>query len=128
MRWAFKDGSAGDRAYAARVLDVLEETGAIVPLIWSLEVANILARAERIASFPRDLSDEFIKTLHGLNIRSDDSTYTQSLADTLELARKFRLSAYDASYLELAIRLRIPIATLDENLQKAAKKAGVKKM
>jgi predicted nucleic acid-binding protein len=128
MRWAFKDGSTGDRAYAARVLDVLEETGAIVPVIWSLEVANVLARAERMALFPKDLSDEFIETLNGLTIRPDDSTYTQSLADTLELARKFKLSAYDASYLELALRLRIPLATLDESLLKAAKKAGVKKL
>ena len=46
---------------------------------------------------------------------------------TLQLARRYKLSAYDASYLELALRLGMPLATLDEDLKKAAKKAGVKK-
>jgi predicted nucleic acid-binding protein len=49
------------------------------------------------------------------------------MSDTLQLARRYKLSAYDASYLELALRRGIPLATLDEDLQKAAKKAGVKK-
>ena len=52
----------------------------------------------------------------------------QATKGTLRLARRYKLSAYDASYLELALRLGFPQATIDEELQKAAKKAGVKKV
>ena len=55
------------------------------------------------------------------------ATSAHALSGTLQLARRYKLSAYDASYLELALRLGMPLATLDEDLQKAAKKAGVKK-
>lgn len=54
-------------------------------------------------------------------------TMRRFFSDTLQLARRYTLSAYDASYLELALRLGMPLATLDEDLQKAAKKAGAKK-
>lgn len=60
-------------------------------------------------------------------IHTDDSTSSHALADTLHLARRYRLSSYDASYLELALRLGRPLATLDADLAKAARKAGVKK-
>jgi predicted nucleic acid-binding protein len=56
----------------------------------------------------------------------DSATFTHALSDTLQLARRYTLSAYDASYLELALRLGMPLATLDVGLQAAAKKAGVK--
>lgn len=55
------------------------------------------------------------------------SAITHPLSDTLQLARRYKLSAYDASYLELALRKGMPLATLDEDLHKAAKKVGVKK-
>ena len=65
--------------------------------------------------------------LKGVDIHPDMSTLQQALSDTLQVARRYRLSAYDASYLELAMRAGLPLATLDEDLQKAAKKAGVKR-
>ena len=65
--------------------------------------------------------------LEGVDIDVDSATFAQALPDTLQLARRYKLSSYDASYLELALRLGMPLATLDEDLQKAAKKAGVKK-
>ena len=49
------------------------------------------------------------------------------MTDTLHLARRYHLSAYDASYLELALRTGQPLATLDSDLAKAARKAGVKR-
>ena len=54
-----------------------------------------------------------------------DNSVTHALAVTLQLARRYKLSAYDASYLELSLRSGLPLATLDEDLQKAARKAGV---
>ncbi len=65
--------------------------------------------------------------LQGVDIGSDSATFSRALSDTLQVARRHRLSAYDASYLELAMREGLPLATLDEDLQKAARKAGVKR-
>jgi predicted nucleic acid-binding protein len=65
--------------------------------------------------------------LEDADIEVDPATFTHALSDTLQLARRYTLSAYDASYLELALRLGISLATLDVDLQAAAKKAGVKK-
>jgi predicted nucleic acid-binding protein len=64
--------------------------------------------------------------LQATQIEADSATFTQALTDTLQLARRYRLSSYDASYLELALRAALPLATLDEDLRRAAQKAGVK--
>ena len=128
MRWFFGDGSPKDREFAAKVLDEMESATALVPVTWGLEVANVLARTESKGIMPKNRSDEFLKKLSNANIELDHATFAHALSDTLHLARTYKLSAYDASYLELALRLGIPLATLDEDLQKAAKKAGVKKL
>ena len=127
MRWCFGDGSPSDREYARKVLDALEGTSAIVPVTWGLEVANVIARTETRGLWPKTRSEQFLEMLSHTDIKVDEDTYARALSDTLELARRHKLSAYDASYLELALRLEISLATLDENLLKAAKKAGVKK-
>lgn len=127
MRWLFEDGSPSDLAYADKVLAALKDLSAIVPVTWGLEVTNVLVRAEKKGQVSTGRSGKFIEMLDDMNIEVDKETFDRALSDTLQLARRYKLSAYDASYLELALRLRIPLATLDENLQKAAKKAGVKK-
>jgi predicted nucleic acid-binding protein len=71
-------------------------------------------------------SGSFIALLAGIPIDVDAETITHVLADTLQLSRRYRLSSYDASYLELALRSGAPIATLDDDLRRAAAKAGVK--
>jgi predicted nucleic acid-binding protein len=58
-------------------------------------------------------------------VQRDHATFTTALSDTLHLARRYRLSSYDASYLELALRNALPLATLDADLNKAARKAGI---
>ena len=72
-------------------------------------------------------SEAFLEMLEGVDIDADIATFAHALSGTLQLARRYKLSAYDASYLELALRLGMPLVTLDEDLQKAAKKAGAKK-
>ena len=72
-------------------------------------------------------SGAFLEMLEDVDIEVDAATFAHALSDTLQLARRYKLSSYDASYLELALRLGLPLATLDEDLQRAAKKAGVKK-
>jgi len=127
MRWFFGDGKPQELAYASKVLDAIKKTSAHVPATWGLEVANVIAKAEAKAMVTEARSGAFLEMLEGVGIKVDVTTFAHALSDTLQLARRYKLSAYDASYLELALRLGMPLATLDEDLQKAAKKAGVKK-
>lgn len=128
MRWFFGDGKPQEIAYANRVLDVLKDTHALVPVTWGLEVANVIAKAEAKLWVTEARSEAFLALLAEVDIEADAATFTQALANTLHLARRYNLSAYDASYLELALRSGMPLATLDADLQKAAKKAGVMKL
>lgn len=127
MRWFFGDGKPQELAYAGKVLDAMQVVKAFVPMTWGLEVANVIAKAEARALVTEARSGAFLEMLEGVEIEVDAATFAHALADTLQLARRYKLSAYDASYLELALRLGIPLATLDEDVQKAAKKAGVKR-
>ena len=129
MRWFFGDGTPRDLAYASRVLDAMKTDEAIVPGLWSLEVANVLACAESVGLVSEARSETFIAMLQQLDISVDPATSAQALAATLQLARRHNMSAYDAAYLELALRtgLALALATLDEKLSKAARKAGVKR-
>jgi predicted nucleic acid-binding protein len=127
MRWFFGDGKPQELAYAGKVLDAMKVATAIVPTTWGLEVANVIARAEAKALVTEARSGAFLEMLDGVSIEVDAATFAHALQSTLQLARRYKLSAYDASYLELALRRGISLATLDEDLQKAAKKAGVKK-
>lgn len=127
MRWFFGDGKPQDLVYAGKVLDAMQEAQALVPTTWGLEVANVIAKAEEKTLVTEARSGAFLEMLEDVDIEVDSATFAHALSDTLQLARRYKLSAYDASYLELAMRLGLPLATLDEDLQKAAKKAGVKK-
>lgn len=127
MRWFFGDGKLQEITYAGKVLDAMKKTNAMVPVTWGLEVANVIARAEAKGIVTEARSGAFLEMLEGVDIEVDSATFAHALTGTLQLARRYKLSAYDASYLELALRLGMPLATLDDDLQKAAKKAGVKK-
>ena len=127
MRWFFGDGKPQELAYAGKILDAMKHASALVPVTWGLEVANVLAKAEAKALVTEARSGAFLEMLEGVDIEVDTATFAHALSDTLQLARRFKLSAYDASYLELALRSGTSLATLDEDLQKAAKKAGVKR-
>ncbi len=127
MRWLLQDGSRERLVYADKVLGQLELEGgeAVVPNIWPLEVANVILKAEAHRVVDEARATAFISLLDEMSIRVDDSTAARTLGDTLQLARRFKLSSYDASYLELALREGLPLATLDADLQKAMQKTGV---
>lgn len=127
MRWFFGGGKPQQLAYAGRVLDAMKKASAHVPATWGLEAANVIARAEARGLVTEARSGAFIEMLDGVDIQVDAATFAHALSGTLQLARRYNLSAYDASYLELALRLGLPLATLDDDLQKAARKAGVRK-
>lgn len=125
MCWLLGDGKPPDVAYAASVLDALKEQQALVPSLWALEAANVIARGEVRGLLTEARTQAFIVLLGRLNIVADAATATHALGDTLHLARRYKLSAYDAAYLELALRTGNPLATLDADLKKAATAAGV---
>lgn len=123
MRWLFGDGAALDQSYAAAVLDSM---GVVyVPGIWALEVANVIARAEAKGLIAEAQSENYLRLLGQLDIRISEISLPQAVGAILQLARRYRLSSYDASYLELALRLGLPLATVDSDLRRAAQQAGV---
>jgi predicted nucleic acid-binding protein len=122
MAWSFADETS---AYADAVLDGLAANRAIVPALWPLEVANALLMGERRKRSTEAETIRWIGILGRLSLVIDDETNSRAWSDTLALARGHKLSAYDAAYLELAIRLRLPLATLDAPLKAAAAEIGV---
>jgi predicted nucleic acid-binding protein len=123
LSWCFADEKD---PYATRVLHSLSEAEAIVPAIWPLEVSNALVVAERRKRLKPAEALRFIALVGSLGLRLDTQPPARVFEGTLPLARRSGLSAYDASYLELTMREDLPLATLDENLRKAARKLGVK--
>ena len=128
LSWFLKDAAAREEAYSFAVLSSFRAAGTVaaVPMTWGLEIANVIARCESKSQVTEAQSESFLALLQGVPIEVDPHTFTQVLSETLQLARRYRLSSYDASYLELAMREAVPIATLDEDLRRAATKAGVK--
>lgn len=120
--WCFIDENT---PYALTVLRRLKHGCAVVPLLWRLETANVLITAERRGRITQAKSMELAENLSDLAIIDDTESLSQGLKVVLGLARDYGLTTYDAAYLELAMRLRLPIATLDKDLIKAAQKAGV---
>ena len=117
LSWCFKNEAtaAGDR-----LLERLATEAASVPAIWHLEIANVLALSERRRRITPANSNEFIALLETLDVVIDEETPSRALGRVLDLARAERLTAYDAAYLELAMRLGIPLASKDADLCDAA--------
>ena len=109
--------------YTDQVLDRLIGENAHVPGLWVLEFSNVLRKAKHAGKLDSERAEEIIELVNGLPIAVD---YTPAnIADNLKLATKYGLSSYDAAYLELAIRLRLPLATKDGALVAAATRAGI---
>lgn len=117
MAWCFDDEA---NPYANSVLDRLTEDTAVVPSLWALEVANVLLVAQRRGRVTHEQVREIAGLLSVLPIAQEVSQPVQVFANVLPLGEERGLSAYDAGYLELAIRLALPLATLDDRLREAA--------
>lgn len=122
LAWYFKDEAD---AYADAVAARLPFSRAVVPLIWPLEVANALLMGERRQRSTEAQAARWLGYLGSLPIDVDDETNRRAWGEVLSLARPRRLSAYDAAYLELAMRRGLPLATLDDKLKAAASAVGV---
>jgi predicted nucleic acid-binding protein len=119
MTWCFADEST---PYSRSVLQLLLNTYAEVPAVWVFEVANVLAIGERRQRIGAALSDEFMNTLSGLDIRIEP---TPPGTELLLLVRRYGVTAYDAVYLELAKRKGLALATFDSDLIKAGSQESV---
>jgi predicted nucleic acid-binding protein len=122
LAWFFADEA---NAYADAVALSLASGEAAVPSLWPLEVANALITGERRKRSTEAQATAFIARLRTLPIVVDDETDSRAWGDTMSLARAHNLSAYDAAYLELAMRRALPLATLDARLKAAAATTGV---
>ena len=122
MAWYFEDEA---NTYSAAILESMALSEALVPTIWPLEVANVLLVGERKGRTTEARTHRFIALLDALPIRVDAATAQHALSRILTLAREQQLSAYDAAYLELAMREGVPLATQDKALRRAAKACGV---
>jgi predicted nucleic acid-binding protein len=125
MLWLLPQSNPAGMALADKVLTQLQNDGAMAPSLWTLEAANVIAKCQRLGKITQAQASAFVALLEGLGIAIDARTSQRALHDTLDLARQFRLSAYDAAYLALALREQLPLATLDDALQNAAREAGV---
>ncbi len=120
MTWCFSDEAS---QYADLILDRFEVSDGFVPSIWPLEVCNVLLVAERKNRIGEADSARFIALLSELPIIVEQEPPERMIMEIFALARKHKLSGYDASYLDLAMRKGLPIATLDKNLIAAAKRS-----
>lgn len=122
MAWCFEDESSD---YTNTILENFKFTAAIVPTIWPLEVANVLLQAKQNKRLTEVQSANFIDALSSFRIIVDSSTTSRAMHSIYVLAGQLNLTIYDAAYLELAIREKIPLLTLDKELIKAAKKLHI---
>ncbi|VAW86905.1 hypothetical protein MNBD_GAMMA16-1046 [hydrothermal vent metagenome] len=125
MRWLLESEKLADQKYAENVLKSFTGADALVPNLWHLEVVNVLLGAEKRLEVNSGEIECFISQLENLPVHVDPFTSRQAFNRMLALARPYKLSSYDAAYLELAVREGLPLATLDKGMIKAAKKADV---
>ena len=123
LPWRFEDEAT---PWTESLLNRLEQgEAAVVPAHWPLEVVNALLFALRRKRVTSEQIREFLDDLAVLPVRIDSAPTRDQWSSVLALAEQHRLTAYDAAYLELSLRARLPLATLDGDLRKAAMTEGV---
>lgn len=122
IAWLFRDEQ---NEAAGRALDQVAADGAIVPALWRLEVANVLRSSVRRQRCDENFADRALAVLGRLPIAVDQETDVHAWGGTRALSREEGLTTYDAAYLELALRRRLPLASKDQDLLAAARRRGV---
>ena len=122
LQWFLEDEA--DRGYSLEILQYLSKVAAVVPILWFYEVGNGLTMAVRRKRITHHQHAEYLARIPNLAI-SPDLADAAVILRLPELARSFELTNYDAAYLELAIRRKLPLATTDDALRRAAAKAGI---
>jgi predicted nucleic acid-binding protein len=122
LAWCFEDQAT---PLSQAVLEQLADDRGLVPELWPFEVANVLALAGRRGRITHAQAARFIQLIDRLPITVEELGRDQVLSTVLTLAESSGLTAYDASYLALAARARVPLATSHERLRQAGIAAGV---
>ncbi len=124
MAWCFTEEATEFSETVLSRLSNLSDS-AIVPGLWLYEVVNVAELAVRKGRMTEEKATAFLESLTDLPIEIENPTQKQMFVSVRALVRNYKLSAYDASYLDLAIRRKLPIAVFDNALRKAARLAGV---
>lgn len=124
LAWFFSDESS---EYADAVAAGIVHASAVAPALWALEVANTLIVGERRGRCTADQSAAFLARLARLPITLEAETFASAWSGSISIARGHRISAYDATYLELALRRGLPLATLDDRLNAVAGALGIER-
>lgn len=122
LAWVLPDEGG---AYADALLDRLIAEGAVVPPVWPLEVGNVLLVALRRRRIRQTEFEPMLERLKRLPVEVDIGTTDHAFAGVLVLSAQHGLTTYDATYLELAQRRRLPLATLDKQLRRACRAAKI---
>jgi len=125
VSWCFPGDPAEDTLYSRHILALLATYDAIVPQIWAFEVANsIFAAFAKRRRISEPQIEEYLERLKALPISAEERDLW-STVDLEAASRRWNLTAYDAAYLDLAIRKGLPLATTDDDLKKAALAEGI---
>jgi predicted nucleic acid-binding protein len=122
LAWCFTDEQS---SLADAVVERLRSDRAIVPAIWPFEVGNALLSAERRGRLDAADRARLIELLTALPIDVEPASLAQALGSLTNIARPNQLSVYDAAYIDVALRLALPLATLDRRLAQVAAELGV---
>jgi predicted nucleic acid-binding protein len=122
LAWCFADEAT---PATDALLSRLADEDAIAPALWRLEVANALTMAERRGRLSVAGLTRSVNLLQRLAVAIDVDGPDRAFRELLDLARSERLTVYDAAYLELALRLGLPLATKDAKLRKAGAGLGL---
>jgi predicted nucleic acid-binding protein len=122
LAWCFAEEATPD---TWAIFDRLQNERAVVPGNWPFEVVNVLSMAQRTGRIAEADVDEFLGVLGRAPVDVEATTLGRAAREIRELVVAERLTAYDAAYLELAMRLRLPLATKDAQLRRAAARRGV---
>jgi predicted nucleic acid-binding protein len=124
MAWCFpEEATEFTKTALSRLSDLTDS--AVVPALWLYEVVNVVELAVRKGRIPKEKALAFLESLADLPIEVENPIRTQVFVTVRALAGQHQLTGYDAAYLELAIRHKVPIASLDKALSRAALSAGV---
>ncbi len=122
MAWCFLNEQAD---YADAMLTRLATETALVPSLWHLEVINVLLVGQRKGRISKDQTQEFLMLAQKLDIQTDTTSPDIEDRDFIDLATQYQLSAYDTAYLNLAIREKLPLASLDKKLIEVSREIGL---
>lgn len=126
LAWLFERDNAKESSTANKLLKNLANAETVVPVLWHTEITNALLIAERRKVVTEAHVIDYLNRLSNLPILTDSIIMADHRNFIMSLAREYKLTTYDATYLDLALRSNATLATLDKELANAMRKAGGK--